>query len=131
MMDRESHSPLSREKSPTPQAVSLRERLHHFTWGWFTLTMSTGGIALLLSDTPHQFSGLGTIGTIIFIFDLILFVLLTSLITTRFFLFRGTFTSALTHPTEALFIPTFWLSIATVRLPLFSCPYLRLIHPLV
>ena len=92
-----------------PKTVSLKERLHHFTWAWFTLTMSTGSIALLLSSNPHRFRGLTTIGTIIFILDLLLFALSTCAITTRFLLFRGTFTAALNHPTESLFIPTMLL----------------------
>ena len=67
--------------------------------------MSTGGIALLLAVTPHRFRGLTTIGTIIFIFDVVLFLLLTSLILTRFYLFPGTFIQSIYHQTEGLFIP--------------------------
>ena len=67
--------------------------------------MSTGGIALLLAVTPHRFHGLTTIGTIVFILDVVLFLLLTSLILTRFYLFPGTFTRAIYHQTESLFIP--------------------------
>lgn len=102
-------------KSPVLQSVSFKERLHHLTWGWFTLTMSSGGIALLLSVTPHRFHGLVTIGTIIYILDLVLFVALAAMILTRFTLFPGTFTASIKHPTESLFIGTFWLTLSTVR----------------
>ena len=67
--------------------------------------MSTGGIALLLAVNPHKFSGFMTIGTIIFLFDVVLFVLLSSLILARFIMFPGTFTKSVYHPTESLFIP--------------------------
>ena len=67
--------------------------------------MSTGGIALLLAVTPHRFYGLTTIGTTIFILDVVLFFILTSLILTRFYLFPGTFTQSIYHQTESLFIP--------------------------
>lgn len=67
--------------------------------------MSTGGIALLLAVTPHRFHGLTTIGTIIFVLDVVLFLLLTSLILTRFYLYPGTFTQSIYHQTESLFIP--------------------------
>lgn len=108
----------------TTGTVTLRERLHHFTWAyvsrinilhgenthltllsWFTLTMSTGGIALLLAVTPHTFPGLKTIGKIVFVFDLTLFLLLSTLILARFIMFPGTFTHSVYHPTESLFIP--------------------------
>ena len=83
-MDHEHQHPLTQEKSPMPKTVSLKERLHHFTWAWFTLTMSTGSIALLLSSNPHRFRGFTTSSTIIFILDLLLFALSTCAITTRF-----------------------------------------------
>lgn len=67
--------------------------------------MSTGGIALLLAVTPHRFHGLTTIGTIIFILNLVLFLLLTAIILSRFFMFPGTFTQSVHHQTESLFIP--------------------------
>lgn len=113
------------QEKPNPLGhVPLRERLHHFTWAyvdgisipypaksqlmylrWFTLTMSTGGIALLLAVTPHTFRGLITIGTIVFILDLFLFVLISALLLARFILFPGTFVQSVYHPTESLFIP--------------------------
>ena len=37
--------------------VGLRGRLKHFTWAWFTSTMSSGGISILLAETPHRFNG--------------------------------------------------------------------------
>lgn len=67
--------------------------------------MSTGGIALLLAVNPHKFSGLMTIGTVIFLFDLVLFVMLSTLILARFIIFPGTFTKSVYHSTESLFIP--------------------------
>lgn len=87
--------------------------------------MSTGGIALLLAATPHQFRGLNVIGTIVFILDLVLFLLITAGITTRFFLFRKALWASIEHPTESLFIPTFWLSIATItsNIEIYAVPH--------
>jgi hypothetical protein len=36
---------------------SIRQRLKHFTFAWFLCTMSTGGLAIALGETPHQFNG--------------------------------------------------------------------------
>lgn len=66
--------------------------------------MATGGIATLLNGQPNQFPGLKTIGKVVFIYDLVLFLAFTAMISARFILFRGTFSSAMTHPTESLFI---------------------------
>jgi len=76
--------------------------------------MSTGGFATLLSVQPHKFTGLMTIGTIVYIFDLVLFVILCGAITARFIMYPGSFRKSLKHPSEALFFPTFWLSLPTI-----------------
>ncbi|TVY80274.1 putative malic acid transport protein [Lachnellula suecica] len=94
--------------------VGIRDRIHHFTWAWFTLTMSTGGIALLLAKTPHRFKGLTVLGDIVFILDLVLFICLCAGISARFILFPKTFASSMQHPTESLFFPTFWISIVNI-----------------
>ncbi|TEA14660.1 Malic acid transport protein [Colletotrichum sidae] len=106
---------ISRTRSRTNtilEKVSLRERIHHFTFAWYTLTMSTGGIALLLAETPHRFKGLDTIGLVVFLLDIVLIFLITLALILRFSLFRKTPAKAITHPSESLFIPTFFLSLA-------------------
>jgi C4-dicarboxylate transporter/malic acid transport protein len=90
------------------------KRLKHFTWAWYCFPMSTGGLALLLSSQPHTFTGLHTIGKIVFLFDLLILVLITAAITFRFLHFPGTFKSSLTHPTESLFFATSLLSLASI-----------------
>ncbi|KKY13289.1 putative c4-dicarboxylate transporter malic acid transporter [Diplodia seriata] len=95
--------------------ISIRDRIQHLTWAWFTTTMSTGGLALALGQTPHRFRGLEAIGTAVFILDLVLFLLLVAGIATRFALGpRGALKASLTDPTEAFFFPTFMLSISTI-----------------
>ncbi|CAG8981532.1 hypothetical protein HYALB_00013924 [Hymenoscyphus albidus] len=94
--------------------VGIRDRIHHFTWAWFAATMSTGGIGLLLAKTPHRFPGINTVGEVIFVFDLALFICLCISIAIRFTLFRKTLKSSLAHPTESLFFATFWISITNI-----------------
>ena len=76
--------------------------------------MSTGGIALLLAEQPHTFPGLMTIGKVVFIFDLVLFILLCTAISIRFVRFPGTLSGSLHHQTESLFFPTLMLSVANI-----------------
>lgn len=94
--------------------TSFTGRLEHFTWANFTIVMSTGGIALLLGSQPHNFRGLFTIGKIVYVIDIVLFVIVCCTITYRFVKFPGTFKRSLVHPTESLFMPTSLLSLASI-----------------
>ncbi|KAI1406067.1 voltage-dependent anion channel-domain-containing protein [Hypoxylon fuscum] len=99
---------------PNRPRIGIRQRMHHFTWAWFTLPMSTGGLSLLIFAQPHQFPGLRQIGLFIYIVNIIIFTLLTFGMLTRFFLHHGDFYKSLSHPREGFFFPTYFLSIATL-----------------
>lgn len=93
--------------------ISLRERLKHFTWAWFSMTMATGSLSVVLYKTPNQFSGLFTIGKIVFLFDLVTFCTFTTLIIARFIMVPCSLYKSLhKNPTESLFFGAFWVSIA-------------------
>jgi C4-dicarboxylate transporter/malic acid transport protein len=94
--------------------LTIRDRIHHFTLAWFTCTMATGGIALVLHQTPHKFKGLTVLGDIVFIFDFILFLCFSAAISARFIMFPKTIRKCLSHPTESLFLPTFWISVSNM-----------------
>jgi tellurite resistance protein TehA-like permease len=76
--------------------------------------MSTGALAVVLGNTPNTFTGLKTIGKIVFIFDIILFVLFTGLMITRFCLVPRKLTASFHHPVEGLFHGTYWVSVALI-----------------
>ncbi|KAK5128461.1 hypothetical protein LTR85_003129 [Meristemomyces frigidus] len=54
--------------------LHFKERIRHFTWTWFTMTMATGGVANVLHKTSTDFYYYNsyTIGCIFFIFNLAL-----------------------------------------------------------
>ncbi|GKU21929.1 unnamed protein product [Fusarium langsethiae] len=99
---------------PNRPKLKLRQRLKHFTWAWYTLPMSTGGLSLLLYAQPHQFTGLRTIGLVIYIINLMIFTSVSVAMASRFLLHQGTFVKSLTHPREGFFVPTCLLSMATL-----------------
>ncbi|TVY41298.1 Malic acid transport protein [Lachnellula occidentalis] len=97
-----------------PENLSWSDRLKHFTWAWYASTMSTGGVALVISNIPHRLDGFTELGTAIFVWNIILFVTITILMVTRFILHPGTLKHSLTNPHEGFFFATFWLSLATM-----------------
>jgi C4-dicarboxylate transporter/malic acid transport protein len=86
--------------------------MKHFTWAWFTITISTGVLGLLFQNTPHRFQGLTTIGKVAFITAIVMFLLSTAVITYRFCKTPNGLKTSLLHPTESLFFPAFLLSLA-------------------
>lgn len=95
------------DESPT-------SRLDQFNWNWFSSTMSTGSLAVVLYQTPHKFNGLLTIGKIVFILDLILFTTYTAIVVARFTLKPKTFRKSLLDPGESFFFGSFWVSLSLV-----------------
>lgn len=85
--------------------LSWRERIRHFTWTWFTMTMATGGIANALYTVPFRFRGLYELGCVFFILNIVLFMFNVIMISLRFYWFPRTFKASFLHPTESLFIP--------------------------
>jgi tellurite resistance protein TehA-like permease len=97
-----------------PLVVNFKERLKHFTFAWYASSMSTGGVAFVLSVVPNRFNGLTGLGTGVFVFNLIYFIIITIIICLRFTTYPGTFTKAFTNPHEGLFFSTFLLTLATI-----------------
>ncbi|KAF2444739.1 hypothetical protein P171DRAFT_360266 [Karstenula rhodostoma CBS 690.94] len=102
------------KESDGGQRLSWRERIRHFTWTWFCMTMATGGIANVLYTVPFRFRGIYTLGCIFFIFNMVLFLFNTIMISLRFYWFPKTFKASFLHPTESLFIPAAIISFGTI-----------------
>lgn len=118
------YTPDSEQSDSKPESASLRrhtklpwrERIRHFTWTWFCLTMATGGIANVLYAVPFRFRGLYTLGCIFFIANIFLFLCNVALISTRFYCYPRTFRASFLHPTESLFIPAAIVSFGIIMM---------------
>ncbi|KAE8413950.1 voltage-dependent anion channel-domain-containing protein [Aspergillus pseudocaelatus] len=95
-------------------SLSWKQRIRHFTWAFFTLTMATGGIANVLHAIPYRFRGLQIIGVIFFLSNIILYVIIWSLLVMRFYRYPYTFKASFLHPTESLFVPASVVSFGTI-----------------
>ncbi|PSK55913.1 hypothetical protein B9Z65_4791 [Elsinoe australis] len=94
--------------------LTWKQRIKHFTWTWFTMTMATGQLANCIAAVPFRFLGLNMIGLIIMFLNIALFLFNTTCILLRFRLYPHTFWASLTHPTESLFAPAFVISLGTI-----------------
>ncbi|KAE8347176.1 voltage-dependent anion channel-domain-containing protein [Aspergillus arachidicola] len=107
--------------------VSLRERLYQVTWGWYSMSMATGGIAVLLYNTPHQFTGLETIGKIVYIFNLVLFLSISLCLSFRFLTKPSALKESFQHSNETHFVGTCLLAFATIIIGAESYVALRIV----
>lgn len=96
------------------ERLHWRERIRHYTWTFFTVTMATGGIANVLYTVPLRFRGLDTIGVVFFLLNMLLFLINISMISLRFYTFPETFRASYMHPTERLFLPASVVSFGTI-----------------
>jgi hypothetical protein len=116
--------------------LSWKQRIRHLTWAYFTLTMATGGIANVLYNSkrasflsivsnslnntystvpnPYRFNGLETIGTVVFLINIFLYLSIWALLIMRFYFFPYTFRVSFLHPTESLFVPATVVSFGTI-----------------
>ncbi|KAI4181396.1 MAG: hypothetical protein LQ346_006792 [Caloplaca aetnensis] len=126
-MAREEHSSSSEKITPpaagrlnwttldkTLEKLHWRERVRHYTWTFFTMTMATGGIANVIYAVPFRFRGLTAIGVIFFLFNIVLFIINVVMISLRFYTFPETFRASYMHPSERLFIPAAVVSFGTI-----------------
>ncbi|KAJ4994086.1 c4-dicarboxylate transporter malic acid transporter [Stagonosporopsis vannaccii] len=102
--------------SPRHSKLPWRERIRHFTWTWFCLTMATGGIANVLYTVPFRFPGLYALGCVFFIGNMVLFLFNIAMISCRFYLYPRTFRASFLHPTESLFIPAAIVSFGIIMM---------------
>ncbi|KAL2215711.1 C4-dicarboxylate/malic acid transporter [Thermoascus aurantiacus ATCC 26904] len=105
---------LTKMPSESPENLAWKQRIRHFTWAYFTLTMATGGIANVLYAVPYRFRGLETIGTVVFLFNIVLYLIIWCLLLLRFYLYPYTFKASFLHPTESLFVPASAVSFGTI-----------------
>ncbi|KAK1772394.1 voltage-dependent anion channel-domain-containing protein [Phialemonium atrogriseum] len=101
--------------------VGIRDRIKCFQWTWFTMTMATGGVANVLHSIPFRSRWLTILGLIFFLLNICLFLTNCVLITLRFCWQSGSFITSFTDQVESLFVPAFFVSVATILLTI--CEY--------
>ena len=103
-----------KKNQETSTMYDIPSRLKNVTWAWFSVTMSTGSLAVVLFQTPYKFHGLVTIGKVIFITDLVLFCALCTLLATRLLRRPKGLAESLRSESESFYFGTFWVSVALI-----------------
>ncbi|OCF32245.1 hypothetical protein I316_06160 [Kwoniella heveanensis BCC8398] len=94
----------------------LRETEWSKRWGWnlYTTAMGSGAVMACIYSVPYEFHGQKPAATVWFIVDICLFILCTVMTTIRAIKHTAVFRHSFYDQTEAPWMPTFNLSIATL-----------------
>jgi len=92
----------------------IRAVIINFTPSWFSITMGTGILAVLLELCPYSFYGLSTIATIIFILNICIFLVFLCVTVARYVMYPFMWWRMLYHPAQSLFLGTFPMGLATI-----------------
>lgn len=99
-----------------------RKIVLHFTPSWFSVTMGTGIVSILLHNLPFNGRWLYWISIVIFCLNVLLFIVFTLISIVRYSMFRGLFVFMINHPVQSLFTGTFSMGLATiVNMIVFVC----------
>ncbi|OTG63902.1 TDT family transporter [Acinetobacter silvestris] len=101
-------------KKPLYQLAQTRDVIRQFTPNWFTVTMGTGVVALILPEFPFAHTFLMQLATGLWQFNTLLFIAFTLLYLLRWFLYPQEAKQIFSHPTMGLFLGAIPMGLATV-----------------
>jgi len=89
---------------------------------WFSVTMGTGIVSILLHNLPYNAVWLYWLSVVIFALNVLLFATFTCISTVRYVTYPEIWTAMLRHGTQSLFLGTFPMGFATiVNMVVFVC----------
>jgi tellurite resistance protein TehA-like permease len=89
---------------------------------WFSVTMSTGIVSILLHSLPYNAKWLYWISVVVFVVNVALFVIFTCISVIRYTMYPEIWGAMIRHPTQSLFLGTFPMGFATiVNMVVFVC----------
>lgn len=101
-------------KKPFYQLEQSRDVIRHFTPNWFTATMGTGVVAMILAQLPFASSILFVLATKLWQFNILLFITFSILYGLRWILFPIEAKQIFNHPNMSLFLGAIPMGLATI-----------------
>lgn len=118
---------LDPESSSPPQRSVLSALIQDFSPVWVTWSMNTGILALLMHTLPYQFHGLKVISTVLFVTDLVIFIICSILMSLRFLRYRWTAWAEITSDVNELCFmscfPIAWMTLTSLTSLIVSNAY--------
>ncbi|KAI9851180.1 MAG: hypothetical protein M1838_004289 [Thelocarpon superellum] len=94
--------------------VGWRRIVRNFTPSWFSVTMGTGVVSILLFQLPYNGVWLYYLSIVFFGLNILLFTLFAIISVLRYTLFRDIWGIMMRHPTQSLFLGTVPMGFATI-----------------
>ena len=101
-------------QKPFYQLAQNRDVIRQFTPNWFTMTMGTGVVALIISEFPFAHDLFWTLGTGLWQFNTLLFCVFSLLYILRWLIYPHEARQIFSHSSMALFLGAIPMGLATV-----------------
>ncbi|KAF9886446.1 hypothetical protein FE257_011478 [Aspergillus nanangensis] len=98
----------------TKHDVGWRRIVRNFTPSWFSVTMGTGIVSILLNTLPYNGIWLYWISVVVFALNVILFTVGCLISVLRYTLYPEIFLLMIKHPVQSMFLGTFPMGFATI-----------------
>ncbi|MBJ8551472.1 TDT family transporter [Acinetobacter bereziniae] len=101
-------------KKPFYQLEQTRDVIRQFTPNWFTMTMGTGVVALILPEFPFAQDFLWQLATLLWQFNILVFITFMTLYVLRWLIYPQEAKQIFSHPAMALFLGAIPMGLATI-----------------
>ncbi|MFW1799432.1 TDT family transporter [Acinetobacter nematophilus] len=101
-------------KKPFYQLEQTRDVIRQFTPNWFTMTMGTGVVALILPEFPFAQGFLWQMASLLWQFNMLLFITFMTLYVLRWLIYPQEAKQIFSHPAMALFLGAIPMALATI-----------------
>lgn len=99
---------------PFQQLNQMQDLIRHFTPNWFTVTMGTGVLALIIAELPVAKSLMWSLGAMLWQVNMVLFMLFAALYALRWIIFATEAKQIFKHPSMSLFLGAIPMALATI-----------------
>ena len=101
-------------KKPFYQLEQMTHLIRHFTPNWFTVTMGTGVVALILPELPFAHSLMAHLAILLWQFNIALFLMFSLLYVLRWIIYPTEAKQIFSHASMSLFLGAIPMALATI-----------------